>query len=259
MINVALGGASGKMGRTVCDIIQNSKDMRLVGAMIAPTEEMFGKEIYPGIIAKGQDSLDEVLENADVYVDITAPRAAANIITKIPAKGVNIVLGTTAIPDDVINKMKDEIAKNKTSAVHSANFAIGVNVFWKMCEILAASLNDYDIEVIEAHHNQKVDAPSGTAMEAVKRMMRTTGIDDVTYGREGITGARKKEIGVHSIRGGDIVGDHTVMFIGNGERIELKHSMGSRDALAKGFIESIRWVYGKKDWKVHDLNEVLGL
>ncbi|MCL2296050.1 MAG: 4-hydroxy-tetrahydrodipicolinate reductase [Methanomassiliicoccaceae archaeon] len=259
MINVALGGASGKMGRTVCDIIQNSKDMRLVGAMIAPTEEMFGKEIYPGIIAKGQDSLDEVLENADVYVDITAPRAAANIITKIPAKGVNIVLGTTAIPDDVINKMKDEIAKNKTSAVHSANFAIGVNVFWKMCEILAASLNDYDIEVIEAHHNQKVDAPSGTAMEAVKRMMRTTGIDDVTYGREGITGARKKEIGVHSIRGGDIVGDHTVMFIGNGERIELKHSMGSRDALAKGFIESIRWVYGKKDGKVHDLNEVLGL
>ena len=259
MINVALGGATGKMGRTVCDIIQNSKDMRLVGAMIAPTEEMFGKEIYPGIIAKGQDSLDEVLENADVYVDITAPRAAANIITKIPAKGVNIVLGTTAIPDDVIKKMSDEIAKNRTSAVHSANFAIGVNVFWKMCEILAASLNGYDIEVIEAHHNQKMDAPSGTAMEAVKRMMRATGIEDVTYGREGITGARKKEIGVHSIRGGDVVGDHTAMFIGNGERIELKHSIGSRDALAKGFIESIRWVNGKKDGKVHDLNEVLGL
>ncbi|MCL2032427.1 MAG: 4-hydroxy-tetrahydrodipicolinate reductase [Methanomassiliicoccaceae archaeon] len=259
MINVALGGATGKMGRTVCDIIQKSSDMRLVGAMIAPTEEMFGKEIYPGIIAKGQDSLDEVLENADVYVDITAPQAAANIITKIPAKGVNIVLGTTAIPDDVIKKMGDEIAKNKTSAVHSANFAVGINVFWKMCEILAASLNDYDIEVIEAHHNQKVDAPSGTAAEAVKRMMRTTGIEDITYGREGVTGARKREIGVHSIRGGDIVGDHTVIFAGSGERIELKHSMGSRDALAKGFIESIRWVYGKKDGKVHSLNEVLGL
>jgi 4-hydroxy-tetrahydrodipicolinate reductase len=259
MINVALGGASGKMGRTICDIIQKSNDMRLVGAMIAPTEELFGKEIYPGIIAKGQDSLDEVLENADVYVDITAPQAAANIITKIPAKGVNIVLGTTAIPEDVIKRMRDEVAKNKPSAVHSANFAIGVNVFWKMCEILATSLNGYDIEVIEAHHNQKMDAPSGTAMEAVKRMMRTTGIEDVTYGREGLTGARKREIGVHSIRGGDIVGDHTVMFIGNGERIELKHSMGSREALAKGFIESIRWVNGKKDGKVHTLNEVLGL
>ncbi|MCL2510226.1 MAG: 4-hydroxy-tetrahydrodipicolinate reductase [Methanomassiliicoccaceae archaeon] len=259
MINVALGGASGKMGRTVCDIIQKSNDMRLVGAMIAPEEELFGKEIYPGIIAKGQDSLKEVLENADVYVDITAPKAAANIITKIPAMGVNIVLGTTGISADVINKMKEEVAKNNTSAVHSANFAIGVNVFWKMCEILASSLNGYDIEVIEAHHNQKIDAPSGTAMEAVRRMQRVTGIEEVKFGREGLEGARKKEIGVHSIRGGDIVGDHTVMFIGSGERIELKHSMGSRDALAKGFIESIKWVSGKKDGKVHDLNEVLGL
>ena len=259
MINVALGGASGKMGHTICDIIQKSSDMRLVGAMIAPNEEMFGKEIYPGIIAKGQDSLDEVLENADVYVDITSPKAAANIITKIPAKGVNIVLGTTGIPEDVIKKMREEVAKNNTSAVHSANFAIGVNVFWRMCEILAASMNGYEIEVIEAHHNQKMDAPSGTAMEAVKRMKKITGIEEVAFGREGLTGPRKKEIGVHSIRGGDIVGEHTVMFIGNGERIELKHTMGSRDALAKGFIESIKWVNGKKDGKVHDLNEVLGL
>jgi len=258
MINVALGGASGKMGRTVCDIIQKSSDMKLVGAMIAPNEELFGKEIYPGIIAKGQDSLKEVLENADVYVDITAPQAAANIITKIPAMGVNIVLGTTAIPEDVIKKMKDEVAKNKTSAVHSANFAIGVNVFWKTCEMLAATLEGYEIEVIEAHHNQKLDAPSGTAMEAVKRMKKVTDIEDVVYGREGMVGARKKEIGVHSIRGGDIVGEHTVMFIGKGERIELKHSMGSRDALANGFIQSIRWVYGRKDGKVHGMNEVLG-
>ncbi|MCL2149132.1 MAG: 4-hydroxy-tetrahydrodipicolinate reductase [Methanomassiliicoccaceae archaeon] len=259
MINVALGGATGKMGRTVCDIIQRSSDMRLVGAMIAPTEEMFGKEIYPGIIAKGQDSLDEVLEDADVYVDITAPQAAANIIGRIPAKGVNIVLGTTAIPEDALKRMRDEVSRNNTSAVHSANFAVGVNVFWKMCEVLAAALGGFDIEVIEAHHNQKVDAPSGTAAEAVRRMMAASGAESVVYGREGLTGARGREIGVHSIRGGDIVGDHTVIFAGAGERIELKHSMGSRDALARGFIESIRWVNGKRDGKVHSLNEVLGL
>ena len=259
MINVALGGASGKMGSTICDMIQKSNDMKLVGAMIAPNEPMFGKEIYPGIIAKGQDSLREVLEDADVYVDITAPKPAANIISKIPAMGVNIVLGTTGIPADVIKNMSDEIAKNKTSAVHSANFAVGVNVFWKTCEILAAALKDYDIEVIETHHNQKIDSPSGTAMEAVKRLQRVTGIEDVIYGREGHVGARKREIGVHSIRGGDVVGDHIVMFIGNGERIELKHSMASRDALAGGFIESIRWIYGKKDGRVHNLDEVLGL
>ena len=259
MINVALGGASGKMGHTICDIIQKSNDMKLVGAMIAPNEPMFGKEIYPGIIAKGQDSLDEVLKDADVYVDITAPQAAANIITKIPAKGVNIVLGTTGIAEDVIKKMREEVAKNNTSAVHSANFAVGVNVFWKMCEILAGSLNGYDIEVIEAHHNQKIDAPSGTAMEAVKRMKMVTGIDEVAFGREGLIGARKNEIGVHSIRGGDIVGEHTAIFIGSGERIELKHTMASREALAKGFIDSIRWVNGRKDGKVHSLNEVIGL
>jgi 4-hydroxy-tetrahydrodipicolinate reductase len=240
-------------------MIQKSKDMRLVGAMIDPREESFGKELYPGVIAKGQDDLKGVLENADVYVDITSASAASNIITKVPAAGVNMVIGTTAIPDAVIRKMKDEITKNKTSAVLSANFAVGVNVFWKMCEALATALKDYDIEVIEAHHNQKIDAPSGTAMEAVKRMMKATGIDELRYGREGMTGARKREICVHSVRCGDVVGDHTVMFAGNAEVIELKHRAGSRESLAKGFIESIRWIYGKKDGKVHEVSEVFGL
>jgi len=259
MINIALGGATGKMGRMVCDMIVKSKDMRLVGALIAPTEPEVGTEIYPGVIAKGPDGLDSALENADVYVDITAAAAAANVITKVPAKGVNMVIGTTSIPDDVIRRMKDEISKNGTSAVLSPNYAVGVNVFWKICEILAAALKDYDIEVIETHHNQKIDAPSGTAMEAVKRMMKVTDISEVNYGREGMTGARKREIGVHSVRCGDVVGDHTVMFAGNSEIIELKHRAGSREALAKGFIESIRWIYEKKDGKVHDMSEVLGL
>jgi len=259
MMNIALGGATGKMGRTVCDMMLRYKDMRLVGAMIDPREEAFGKEIYPGVIAKGPDDLKDVLKDADVYVDITAPQAAANIITKIPAMGVNMVIGTTAIPEDAVRRMRDEIAKNKTSAVHSANFAVGVNVFWKMCEILAGSLKGYDIEVLEMHHNQKIDAPSGTAMEAVKRMRKVIDVDNVIFGREGLTGARKNEICVHSIRCGDVVGDHTVVFAGNTEVIEFKHRSGSREALAKGFIEAIRWVYGKKDGKVHDMSEVLGL
>jgi 4-hydroxy-tetrahydrodipicolinate reductase len=259
MINVALGGATGRMGRTVCEMMNKYSDMRLVGAMIDPREKEFGQEIYPGIIAKGPDDLKSVIENADVYVDITAPDAAANVITKIPAAGVNMVIGTTSIPDAAVKKMKDEVSRNGTSAVLSPNYAVGVNVFWKMCEILSSYLKDYDIEVIETHHNQKKDAPSGTAAEAVKRMMNVTGINEAVYGRNGITGARGKEIGVHSIRCGDVVGDHTVIFAGNAEVIELKHKAGSREALAKGFIESIRWVYGKKDGKVHDMEEVLGL
>ena len=259
MINIALGGATGKMGRTVCDMIQKSRDMRLTGAMIDPREEAFGKEIYPGIMAKGQDDIRSVLENADVYVDITAPQAAARILDKIPAMGVNMVIGTTAIPEDALQRMRAEISKNRTSAVHSANYAIGVNIFWKMCETLAASLDGYDIEVIEMHHNQKIDAPSGTAMEAVRRMTKVVDADGVIFGREGLTGARKKEICVHSLRGGDVYGDHTVMFAGAGEVIELTHRSSSRDALARGFIEAIRWIYGKKDGSVHTMSEVLGI
>ena len=259
MINVALGGATGKMGRTICDMMQKSKDLKLTGAMIDPREEAFGKEIYPGVIAMGPDDLKKVLKDADVYVDITAPQAAANVISKIPAMGVNMVIGTTAIPEDAIKKMREAVSKNKTSAVHSANYAMGVNVFWKMCETLAAALRGYDIEVIETHHNQKIDAPSGTAMEAVRRMRKVVDVDEVRFGREGLTGARKKEICVHSVRCGDVYGDHAVIFGGAGEVIELKHKAGSRDALAKGFIESIRWIYGKKDGKVHEVSEVFGL
>jgi len=259
MINIALGGATGKMGRTVCDMIGKSKDLKLVGAMIDPREEAFGKEIYPGIIAMGPDDLKKVVENADVYVDITAPQAAAKIIDRIPAMGTNMVIGTTAIPEDALARMRDAIKKNKTSAVHSANFSVGVNVFWKMCEILAASLKGYDIEVVEMHHNQKIDAPSGTAMEAAKRMNKIVSADNIIFGRQGMTGARGKEICVHSLRGGSVVGDHTVIFASEGEVMELTHKAGSRDALAKGFIEAIRWVHGKKDGKVHEMSEVLGL
>ena len=259
MINVALGGATGKMGRMVCDMIQNSNDMKPVGAMIAPFEKEFGTEIYPGVVAMGPDDLKKVLENADVYVDITAAEPASKVITKVPAMGVNMVIGTTGISAGVIQDMNGSVHQHKTSAVLSANYAIGVNIFWRMCEIMAEALKDYDIEVIETHHNQKKDAPSGTAMEAVKRMMRVTGIDDVVCGREGMPGARKREIGVHAVRGGDVVGDHTVMFAGSGEVIELKHKAGSRDAFAKGFMESIRWIAGKKDGRVHDMSEVLGL
>jgi len=259
MINVALGGATGKMGRTVCELIQKDKEMRLVGAMIDPSEESFGKEIYPGVIARGPDELKKVLENADVYVDITAPGPAAAVVGKIPSMGVNMVIGTTGIPEDAIKRMKEEISRCKTSAVHSANYSIGVNIFWKMCETMAASLKDYDIEVLEMHHNQKKDAPSGTALEAVKRMMNVTGITDVRYGREGVIGARGKEICVHALRGGDVFGDHKVIFAGSGEVMELTHRAGSRDALARGFMEAIRWIYGKKDGRVHSMSEVLDL
>ncbi|UAL07596.1 MAG: 4-hydroxy-tetrahydrodipicolinate reductase [Candidatus Methanogranum gryphiswaldense] len=259
MINVVVGGATGKLGSLVCELIIGSEDMNLSGTIVSASGGNIGKELYPGIIARGPDSLKELLKDADVYVDLTTPSAASKILVDIPNTGANIVLGTTAVPKDIIDEMSANVAKNNTSALISANFAVGVNVFWKMCEIMATYLDDYDIEVIEAHHSAKKDAPSGTAMEAVKRLQAATGIEKTVCGREGVTGPRQKEIGIHSIRAGDIIGDHTVIFAKNMERLELTHKAISREALARGCVTSIRWMAYKKDGKVHSMNEVLDL
>ena len=192
-------------------------------------------------------------------MDLTTPAAASKVIADIAATGTNLVLGTTAVDKDAIDAMTAATERYGTSSLISSNFAIGVNVFWKTCEMLAKALQDYDIEVIESHHNMKKVAPSGTAAEAVRRLQAASGIEDVTYGREGVTGPRKREIGVHSIRAGSIVGDHTVIFAGNMERIELTHRAVSREVFAAGCDESIRWMAGKKDGKVHSMEEVLGL
>jgi 4-hydroxy-tetrahydrodipicolinate reductase len=259
MIRVVVGGATGKLGRNVCSMIMSSGDLELAGCIVSDSGGNLGKEIYPGITAQGKDSVITLMKNADVYVDLTSPEAAAQIIDRIPPTGVNLVIGTTAIPKESLDRMAASVYRNKTSALVSANFSIGVNVFWKMCEEMARYLPDYDIEIIEAHHNAKKDAPSGTAVEALRRLQEVTGIEKVVNGRDGIVGARTKEIGVHAIRAGDIIGEHTVLFAKNMERLELTHRLVSREALAQGCIESIRWIHGKKDGKVHSMNEVLGI
>lgn len=259
MINLVVGGATGKLGRIVCSLAAASEDIEVVGGTASKSGCNIGKEIAPGVKASSPDGLIRLLDDADVYVDLTTPSAASKIIADIPATGTNIIVGTTAVDRDAISAMVGNIVANGTSGIVSANFAKGVNVFWKMCEILAKSLPDYDIEVIETHHHFKKDAPSGTAMEAVRRMQAVTGIDELVFGREGVTGARGKEIGIHSVRAGDIFGDHTVMFAGNMELLELKHRSVSREALANGCIETIRWIADKRDGKLHTMNEVFNL
>lgn len=259
MINLVVGGATGKLGRVVCQLASESEDIELVGATVSKSGGHIGETLYPGVIAQPPEKLSDLLDDADVYVDLTTPAAASKIIADLPATGTNVIVGTTAVDQSAIDAMAANVAKYRTSAIVSANFAKGVNVFWKTCEELARALPGYDIEVIETHHHFKKDAPSGTAMEAVRRMQKVTGIDDLVFGREGVTGARGKEIGIHSVRAGDIFGDHTVMFAGNMEMIELKHRSVSREALAQGCIETIRWIADKKDGKVHGMNEVFNL
>lgn len=259
MIRVVVGGATGKLGRNVCSEILSSDDLELAGCIVSDRGGSAGKELYPGIFAKGPGSTLSLLKDADVYVDLTSPEAAAEIIGRIPGTGANLVLGTTAVPKEALDRMAENVSLNGTSAVVSANFSIGVNVFWKICEEMARCLPGYDIEIIEAHHSAKKDAPSGTAAETLRRIQNITGIEKAVDGRKGITGARGEEIGVHAVRAGDIIGDHTVLFAKNMERLELTHRLVSRDALAKGCIESIRWISGKKDGKVHSMEEVLGI
>lgn len=259
MIRVVVAGATGKLGSLVCKLIATQPDMRLVGAIVSAKGGHVGTEIVPGLKAVGPDAIPALVKEADVFVDVTPASAAElNLRTAIPS-GINCVIGTTGLKDDFIKDIGRTIGEKGSSAVITANFSIGVNVFWKTCDQLAKTLKDYEVEIIEIHHDKKKDAPSGTALRAAQIVSEATGTGSIVYGREGMVGARGKEIGIHSVRIGDVVGEHTVIFAANKERIELTHKAHSREAFAEGCITAIRWIDGRKDGRSHTMAEVLGL
>lgn len=259
MISVVVGGATGKLGSLVCRLISEQKDMKLSGAVVSEGSANIGKEISPGVKCVGADKLSDVVKDADVYVDLTSPSAIVKTLPAARRKGLNYVIGTTGIPKEVMETFEKNIAEDGSGAVVTPNFSVGVNVFFKTCESLAAALKEYDIEIIETHHNQKKDAPSGTAKKAAELIALNSGKSEFMYGREGEVGARGSEICIHSVRAGDVVGEHTVIFAGNKERIELTHRAHSREAFAEGAIAAIRWVANKNSGKIHTMYEVLGL
>ncbi len=258
MISVVVGGATGKLGSLVCSLIKMRDDMRLVGGLVSAGSESAGREIAPGVQAREMGSRDEVLSNADVYVDLTSPTAIGMNLPSIMRPGLNYVIGTTGIPAEVMAELRSHVQKHGSSAVVAPNFSVGVNVFFKTCDMLARSLKDYDVEIVEVHHSQKKDAPSGTARRAADIICEATDVGQIIYGREGMVGARGREIGIHSVRAGDVVGEHTVIFAGKKERIELTHRAHSREAFAEGCLLAVRWVAGRKDGMVHSMEEVLG-
>jgi 4-hydroxy-tetrahydrodipicolinate reductase len=259
MIRVVVGGATGRLGTLVCSLIGQQEDMQLVGGIVSGGGGHVGKEIAPGVMARGPEALETLLENADVYVDATNPAAAEKTLPRIPMLKVNAVIGTTGVSEQTLQQFETLVAANNVSAVVSPNFSVGVNVFWKMCGVLAAVMEGYDVEIIEVHHDKKKDAPSGTAVKAAQIVSEVTGIENIVYGRQGMVGARGREIGIHSVRAGDVVGEHTIIFAGNQERIELTHRAHSREAFAEGCITAIRWISARADGKVHSMTEVLGL
>ena len=259
MIRVCVAGATGKLGSMVCSLVQAHTEMCLVGAIVSSSGGHVGKEIGPGVIAVGPEGLEAALRKTDVFVDVTNPTVAPGNLAIAAAMGVNCVVGTTGIGAEALNEFSEMIQRQNMSVVISPNFSIGVNVFWKACEVLARSLDGYEVEIIEMHHDRKKDAPSGTAMRAADIISKATNVDKYVYGRQGVVGARGKEIGIHAVRAGDVVGEHTVIFAGNRERIELTHRAHSREAFAEGCITAIHWVNTRKDGKVHTMAEVLGI
>ncbi len=272
MIKVAVTGAGGRISSKIIKAVLEQEDMELAAAIGSPDTPLEGKDVGEvtgvgniGVPVSSAQKLAEVLneKKPDVLVDFTIADAAVNTIKTAAECGVNVVVGTTGFSDEQIALIKKFIRDSKVNAVISPNMAVGVNVFFKIVQDLAKILNDYNIEIIEAHHKNKADAPSGTAVKAyeiIAEALGRTKDETCVYGRQGMVGARGEgEIGIHAVRGGDIVGDHTVLFAGEGERIEIVHRAHSRQAFVKGVIKAVRYVVETPEGKISDMGDVLGI
>lgn len=272
MIKVAVTGAAGRMGSGIIKRISELDDIEVVAAIEMPNSPLTGMDAGQkagigdiGVKITGAQDLKENLKSsgADVLVDFTIAPAAVESVKIATSCGVGVVVGTTGFTDEQMEENIKNIKQNNVPAVISSNMSIGVNVFFNTLKRLSQLLYDYDIEIIEAHHNQKKDAPSGTAMtafEVIASELNRNPEDVGIFGRNGMVGKRtKEEIGLHAIRGGDIVGDHTVMFVGDGERIEFKHQAHTREVFIAGVIRAIRYIPNAECGVVSSINNVLGI
>ncbi len=262
---IAVAGASGRMGQILIEAIRASTDCRLSGALDVPHSPAIGKDAcaWLGQSSGVQVSADVAsgLAGARVLIDFTRPEGTLVHLRACVAAGVGMVIGTTGF--DPAQKLEIAAAAQRIPIVMAPNMSVGVNVTLKLLEMAAKALaTGYDIEVIEAHHRHKVDAPSGTALKMGEVIAGALGRDlkdCAVYAREGVTGERDPAtIGFASIRGGDIVGDHTVLFAGTGERIEISHKSASRVTYAQGSLRAVRFLADKRDG-LYDMFDVLGL
>ena len=264
-IAVAIAGASGRMGRMLIEIVLQSSDLRLVGAIDIPSSPMIGNDAT-GFLGKasGVSVLSDVhasLQNADVLIDFTRPEGTMSHLKVCRELGVKLVIGTTGFTSE--QKAEIQEASKHIAIVMAPNMSVGVNVTMKLLEIAAKALSaDYDIEIIEAHHKHTVDAPSGTALKMGEVIAKAQNIDfdaNAVFVREGHTGPRRAgSIGFATVRAGDIVGDHTAMFAGEGERIEITHRSSSRSNYAQGSMKATRFLALKKTG-LFDMFDVLDL
>jgi 4-hydroxy-tetrahydrodipicolinate reductase len=236
-IRVALIGAAGRMGQAITDVAA-SENAEIVAKM---------------------DLGDRITSaNADVLIDFSSAAAAEPVCDVAMKSSTALVIGTTG--HSAKEKQAIATAARKIPVVFASNFSIGVNALFSLTEQAAKILGEnFDLEIVETHHRMKKDAPSGTAKTLAGILQRACNTKKLRHGREGISGERERsEIGIHSVRGGDVVGDHTVIFAGQGERVELTHRASSRETFARGALRAARWVVGKPPG-LYDMRNVLGL
>jgi 4-hydroxy-tetrahydrodipicolinate reductase len=265
ILNIAIAGSSGRMGRALLEAVARADDLRLTAALERAGNPFLKKDAGELIGAPWNvhitDDLADALCGSDVLVDFTRPEGTLAHLAACRANRVKMVIGTTGFSSE--QKKELEAASKDIAIVFAPNMSVGVNVTLKLLEMAARVLGEgYDIEIIEAHHRHKVDAPSGTALRMGEVVAKALGRDlgkVAVYEREGHTGERPSAaIGFATVRGGDIVGEHTVMFAGTGERVEISHKAGSRATFAEGALRAARFLAGKQNG-LFDMQDVLGL
>jgi len=273
MIKLLILGPTGIMGKLISELALNDDEIEVVAACDVNNigEELGGLLAVKDknkIIISDVNYLQKVIEETkpDIAVDFTVAKATEKNCKICVENGIKCVIGTTAMTQDFLDEFEKLVKTKKAPAVISPNMATGVNILFKMAAILTEYLNDWDIEVIELHHHRKIDSPSGTALKIGQILSDTLGSEFEEIAKFGrnkgpnkrLIGA-KNEIGIHSIRAGDIVGDHIILYAGSGERIELKHQAHSRSCFATGAIKAVKFIAQAKENKIYTTNEVLGL
>lgn len=266
MVKIGIIGAGGRMGRMLIQAVAQNPNTTLSAGIERAGSTLVGVDAgelvnLPKANVALVDDLASVIDNIDVLIDFSLPQSTANNLQLCAEKGVNMVIGTTGLDDEqtaLLHKASEKIA-----IVYAGNYSTGVNLTLKLLEMASKAFGETaDVEVIEAHHKHKIDAPSGTAYMMAEAVATARGqnLKDVAiYGREGQTGERQQgTIGIHAIRGGEIVGDHTVMFIADGEVVEITHKARERMTFATGAVRASEWVFHKTNG-LYDMQDVLNL
>ncbi len=255
VINLVVCGL-GKTGGRIAELASASKEFAVTGVCLDAS-----KHAHAQFKVVSEKAISTALKGGGVFVDFTNAKAAMKNLPLAAKAGFNLVIGTTGFTKEQVEEIEKVVNQNKVSAVLAPNFSVGVNLFFKFAGEMAKALKNYDVEIVEAHHNEKKDAPSGTAMRAAKIVAQSLGYSEsqFVFGRRGLVGPRGKEIGIHAVRAGNIVGEHTIIFAGNNEQVRLEHSAQSRDCFASGALVAAKWLSGKQGGKVHSMNDVLGI